>query len=551
MFGESSDDLHELAVIDYNVIKARSGLTFEDQPADWEAAARRLQRMVATFQEAAIAPKLGDGSSAARLAWREAGISIDDPAKAKATKTDVAHRRNASGAMVKDLASDAVVAAEQVATQRHTAVLEVRRIVDTDYGDSGGALIFSNERVMGTLRGDGKIASTVTEAREWLLEWITHRVEEEIGPSRVQDVRAGANSLAMCVLCGDFDAEEYRLVVKLLGGRKPMPTSKSSSLLSEGEWGQHAEAAGGRWKADVPNAMRILGEILGTVHGDAGGGPLGDVPGYGLHELAQQTTGTLTSANTEDVFVDLFRRAARAHELRRTRRGSPMVDWPQLVLDTGPRKVDKLLGEEAVDRRTDLRFAELAALAGAKRAYVAGDKGTPAETRTKGTPGTPGEPGSRKAKREARQAEYNASKAAGDKGATTNAAANAAANAKAVADLAAVAGGGAPPKTSTAGPTHGKVPTWAPGSIDKWVDRVNHMGAVEHFDLLMQEAHPTVRGKGALACAHFSMGQCRAGCESCAAQTALGANAPAIPAGLIAKVKAAATPSVAAKITKG
>ena len=120
-----------------------------------------------------------------------------------------------------------------------------------------------------------------------------------------------------------------------------------------------------------------------------------------------------------------------------------------------------------------------------------------------------------------------------------------------MADLAAVAGGGAAPKTSTAGPTHGKVPTWAPGSIDKWVDRVNHMGAVEHFDLLMQEAHPTVRGKGALACAHFSMGQCRAGCESCAAQTALGANAQAIPAGLIAKVKAAATSSVAAKITKG
>ena len=247
MFGESASDLCELAVTDYNVIKARAGLKFEDRPADWEAAARRLQRMVATFQEASAVTPRGEGTTLQRQAWRD---SLDDTSKAKATKTEVAHRRNASGAMVKDLASEAVVAAEQMATPQPSAVLEVRRIVDTDYGDSGGALIFSNERVMGTLRGDGKIASGITEAREWLLEWILFRVEEEIGTSRVQDVRAGANSLALSILCGDFDAEEYRLIVKLLGGRKPVPTSKVSTLLSEGEWGQHAEAPGGRWKAD-------------------------------------------------------------------------------------------------------------------------------------------------------------------------------------------------------------------------------------------------------------------------------------------------------------
>ena len=551
MFGESASDLCELAVADYNVIKARAGLKFEDRPADWEAAARRLQRMVATFQEAGAVTTRGEGTALQRQAWRDS--LLDDTSKAKATKTEVAHRRNASGAMVKDLASEAVVAAEQMATQQPSAVLEVRRIVDTDYGDSGGALIFSNERVMGTLRGDGKIASGITEAREWLLEWILFRVEEEIGTSRVQDVRAGANSLALSILCGDFDAEEYRLVVKLLGGRKPVPTSKVSTLLSEGEWGQHAEAPGGRWKADVPNAMRILGEILGTVHGDAGGGPLGEIPGYGLHELAQQTTGTLSSANTEVVFVDLFRRAARAHELRRTRRGSPLVDWPQLVLDMGPRKVDALLGEEAVDRRTDLRFAELTAtsIAGGKRGLGETAKATGDRTKgSPGPPGPPGEPGSRNAKREARQAEYKAAQLA--KGTAPSAAtAQAAANAKAAADLLAKPATGGPVKPVGTGPTRGQVPTWQAGSITKWVDKSGHLGAVEHFDLLMQEHHPTLRGKGALPCAHFAMGVCRASCETCAAQTALGASAPAIPPGLIAKVKAAASAEIAAKITKG
>ena len=115
MFGESASDLCELAVTDYNVIKARAGLKFEDRPADWEAAARRLQRMVATFQEAGAVTTRGEGTALQRQAWRDS--LLDDTSKAKATKTEVAHRRNASGAMVKDLASEAVVAAEQMATQ--------------------------------------------------------------------------------------------------------------------------------------------------------------------------------------------------------------------------------------------------------------------------------------------------------------------------------------------------------------------------------------------------------------------------------------------------
>lgn len=344
--------------------------------------------------------------------------------------------------------------------------------------------------------------------------------------------------LSLQIISGDID---YTLAVKLLGCTPSalQGTGSNSSTIAAGRWGV-VDDDGGHWMRDVPHAMGVLAPILAVVWGNAAGGPVGK-PGFGLNAWARIVTNVLPASKAKEVFVDLFAQAAAQAVRLRTKGGEGKVDWPLYVDSIGPRKYHALLVELNAEQAASRMVAAAAAKKSPKEKPAgdgggdggsggngaeAGSKrnknGTPKET----GPVTVGEPGSRDAKRAARQAAHQAR--VDDPNDPKK---------------------GSPAKGKQAG--KGDWPDFAKGSISKFVDKFEQRGAVDAFEYLCKQADPSINTLD-MPCAFAALAKCNAPadrpCRSCTRQAQMTTPTP-IPAGAVARVKAACDDYVAGRIT--
>jgi hypothetical protein len=363
--------------------------------------------------------------------------------------------------------------------------------------------------------------------------FITESIEDVVGPINSTSAADDITRLTHMILVGGI---EYPHAVKLLGCTPPALRGKgtSQSAIGEGRWGSIADTEG-RWKSDVPTALGFLARILANVWGTAAGGPIGTAHEFNLPQEVRIIVGTLTHPKAKEVFEDFFEQAAVQAKRLRQREGMDKVDWPMYVSSMAERKYSALLlelrAEEAADRKCDERADRGGG--GDGGGSGAGDK-----RRTPGTPGTPGpvgEPGSRAKARAQRQAEYNNAKAAAG---------------GAPLQLAGAAAVQPPKPAKPSGGGVSWVPDFKPDSITMFVDKINQMGAVDAFEYLCRQANPT--GQAAdMPCAFAALSKCSTQltkpCRSCTRQAQMTTPTP-VPAGAVARVKAACVAAIASRI---
>ena len=397
----------------------------------------------------------------------------------------------------------------------------------------------------------GTIASTIPAARDGLLGFISEQIETAVGEVYTTSAAKEVAALALQIITGDID---YTLAVKLLGCTPSALQGSGSnrSTIAMGRWGEIDDASA-HWKRDVPHAMGVLATILAVVWGTAAGGPLGS-PGFGLVAWARIITNVLPASKATEVFVDLFAQAsAQAHRLR-TKPGESKVNWPRYVDSIGSRKYHPLLielnAEEAAQRMVSAAAATAAAKSkkgggggnggsggnggnggnggGGNDTASTGDKrGKPGVP--KGTAGPVGAPGVRAGKRAAREEAYQARHSDADSPAPSPA--------KGAADT----GGGK---------AQDWVPDFAVDSITKFIDKQEQRGAVDAFEYLCRQANPTGANTD-LPCAFAALAKCNTPadrpCRTCARQSQMTTPTP-VPAGAVARVKAACVAAIASRI---
>jgi hypothetical protein len=388
----------------------------------------------------------------------------------------------------------------------------------------------------------GTIAASFVAAREGLLTWTIEYIEKVVGPVYRFSAAMDISKLALQILSGDID---YHLTVKLLGCTPPATEGYGSeqSTIGEGRWGSCGDSVND-WKADVPTAMAVLSVLLADVWCVAGGAPLGPETGFGLTTKARYIVRMLPQCKTEEIFVDLFKHAAEQAKLLRRRDGQAMIDWPALIDGIEKRKLTVLVSEMRAEEAAVRTYGAMASKAtggGGGGGGGAGDKrGKPGQEQK---PGEVGSPGTRDAKRAAREADFKArskekkeAEAATKQATPTKVAAS-------VSFAAPASGGGA----ANAGQWK---PDFAAGSITMFIDKLNKQGAVETFDYLCREAYPGLPTLD-MPCAFAAFGKCAAAtarpCRSCARQNSM-ATPTVVPAGAVARIKAACVACVASRI---
>ena len=388
------------------------------------------------------------------------------------------------------------------------------------------------------------IAASVPAAREGLLTAILEMIEKIVGRVYRTSAAAEIAKLGAQIISGDID---YALTVQILGCTPPVVEGRGAeSSIGDGRWGLIDDKAG-LYRADVPLAMGHLSSIIAVAWCTAAGGPLGAVPGFGLMSAARMLVNSLPPAKVKETFEDLFTQAAEQAKLRRKREGQSMLDWPLYVQEMGPRKWFALMqvhrAEEAAARTYACAMANGSIVAGGvggggggggggnpSGSGAGGKRGDP------GIPGKVGEPGSRAAKRAARDAAHKAGKAT--QGATTPP------------STPPIKGGPALVPTIAGSPAAAWIPDFSTNSITMFIDKLNRRGAVEAFDFLCRQANPSLSRQDQ-PCAFASLATCNAPaakpCKTCVNQASMATPTP-VPAGAVARVKAACVAAVASRI---
>jgi hypothetical protein len=391
-------------------------------------------------------------------------------------------------------------------------------------------------------------------------DWAKARLEVVIDKRRVAGVADELELLLVSIFTLVFD---YKLIVKLLGGRRPSDKGKSGH--AAGEWG-HTDQA--HYKVDVPLAMAGLGAILGEVW-TALGATLTEDADFGMSRRARDVVSQLSDVNTAGFYADYFDRLAMAGELWRTRPSAPVPDIEALGDEAEAAELAPVVAKqdtEAIAESTATRIAEAhfrslqAPIAGAKRNAAGNQTGTQpvlatavapaaAVARLPGTPGPVGAPGTRAAKRATRTAAHQAAQAAAGTPAAARAPAPAPASVPAPASTQAVVAP-TPVQAAAAPAASAWVPTFLPLSITRLIDKSTKAAAIDAFDFVCRQ-----QGLAAhMPCAIKELtGSCQGPpqCRKCTAQAALvsgGGTATAAPPGLVARVKAACNADTASRI---
>jgi hypothetical protein len=251
----------------------------------------------------------GDGDDTSRRVHtaeppiHEGRVKVD-VVKSGASTTE--RNRAASADIVAPLCAESTVARERATTPLSDPLQEARRLVTT-YG-SAWAMIFSSGKVDGALPADGKMAASFTLARQTLERYARQWIGEVVGRSRKDEVAGKIEDLVGAVVTLDLTFEP---VVYLLGGVPPPAPGAKRTRAVRAEQGAGRSAwgktTGPTAVSDVPNAMKHLGELLGLIHGVAGGGTMhADNEGFGLHGFASRASRELSEAGMSDLFSVLF-----------------------------------------------------------------------------------------------------------------------------------------------------------------------------------------------------------------------------------------------------
>ena len=369
-------------------------------------------------------------------------------------------------------------------------------------------------------------------------------------------VAAVAGDVTLCAKRMVTLVIDYALVCRLLGGRAPsaVPNKSAHAAGDFGVW-ESGGADGSRWKWCVMLAMGHTGRVLKRIFGDGMGWPVGTTADVGLSSLAERAVESgLSAQHTKELFEDVFRRWAWAAQSLRTGRAEDIPNLPALLEEAEACKLAPVVEMQdaaaaaaaAAATLVDARLAE----AGIKRkdAGSSAPATTAAATAAVAAAAAAAGGGVAKTPRGAKKGGKTTTAAAAaaqaqTAAATTYASATAGATALAPAKAAAAA---AAARATAAATTGAWTPTYLPGSILKFADRSSKdpnrkKDAIEHFDyecrLLHLDAH--------MPCGFVAMrvGGCRGAtgtppCQRCVAQAAR-TPPTAVPAGLVAKIKAA------------
>ena len=550
LFGGGAGAAAEQAAEDFETLVRNSDAVFEGVVGNWAAAVFRLEKIVlAHARSRSPAEAAGQGLPPARR--REAVSESALRSKVDKASTSEAARACSAG-VIAPLFDEQFVLLESRAPVEAGALQEVARLVgNTDIycgvaaGYAAHGYTYSNGKAAGSLPAKGEAATTAIAARESLLLFITMAIENIITRKRAHERAADVAKLAACILVLDLELE---LIVVILGGIRPEDDESGTErdMQFAGTWGSLDETQA---KTDMPLAFDRLGSILGAVHSTAGGAPMSaSKPGFGIGDKARQATARLSPEKYKELFADFFRRVKYAAHARRTRLNQPHVDIEKELNDTFTAKYNPLIAEQRAERTTLRCIAE-----GAPR--------TPSPKRERDGEAT-GEQKPLSARERRAKGLPSASKEAK---LAVAAAANAAANA--AASAAALGGDPTPPKAEqkktgkdARGDGGRKPPSFAPNSISKMVDKVDHMGAVEAVDFLIIKEHGAAADRLECRPCGFIVltGACRSAtnaaikCLNCAAHASTsppGKDVLSTPAGTAAKVKAACTARLAADIT--
>ena len=544
LFGGNAGAAAEQAAEDFETLVRNSDAVFEGVVGNWAEAVFRLEKVMLAHARSRSPAEVA-GPPPAR-----GGRRGESALRSKVDKASVSEAARAcSAGVIAPLFEEQLVLLESRAPVEAGALQEAARLVgNTDIysgvaaGYAAHGYLFSNGRATGSLPAKGEAATTAIAARESLLLFITMAIENIITRKRAHERAADVAKLATCILVLDLELE---LIVVILGGIRPEDDESGTErdMQFAGTWGSLDETQA---KTDMPLAFDRLGSILGAVHSTAGGAPMSaSKPGFGIGDKARQATARLSPEKYKELFADFFRRVKYAAHARRTRLNQPLVDIEKELNDTFAAKYNPLIAEQRVERTTLRCMAEGAPRAPSPKRERDGEAAaeqkqlSAKERRTRGMPS---------ATKEAKLA--------------AAAAANAAANATAASAAAAALGDHPPPPKEKKDARGGSrtPPSFAPNSISKMVDKVDHMGAVEAVDFLIIKAHGAAAERLECRPCGFIVltGTCRSAtnnsikCLNCAAHALTsppGKDVLSVPAGTVAKVKAACTARLASDIT--
>ena len=389
-------------------------------------------------------------------------------------------------------------------------------------------------------------------------------IEEKMGEGRVAKSLADIQNLAKQILSGDLTID---LVVSLLGGRRSS-IKRARNILAATTCGngRQGEVTGHFAVTDITNGMAALGEILGVIIGDALGGVLGDELGFGLESLVYDAMEVLDIDRTRFLIEEVFQKIRLHAQRSRTRTGMPPMDIGRFVLEVRADWFAEMRAEVAAVNaaRADALLNSVGQTGAGKTptaqqtaatAKAAADAAAAAAAAGGQQPGTPTTYKKKTGAERRKEAIAKAVLAATSPGAAAAVSTPAAGTPKTGTPNAGKPAGAQPQPGQTppggGTPNAAPSPTFAPNSIVLYLDIQGKRGAVETFDYLTWEAYPGTP-KHERPCAFEAFAKCAMAphdkCKKCRARAAL-TNPVPVPAGAVAKVKAACDPGTAAKIT--
>ena len=537
----------EQAAFDYQTMRDICGAhlpaSHGSPPATFAEAAGRLRELFAIAAEIACAPAGAcDGSQ--------------EEDKAKAGRRRLQHvtptSEHAQGAVparhLDHLASKECMRAEEEAARSRSerdAWQEAARVVSA-HGGAGWAVIFSNGMSLERSADDGRVPGGILAAREGLIEAIKDLIISVcLGPSQRlrETLEKQISKVINGIIYGDFDLQS---IVAVMGASPSLASCAEAGAVagdpSMGRPGSMRDTI----QTDMPKALSRFSDLLLTVHNRAGDSPRPPLEGLRLTELWHGASGLpLETRKLPDGITEVvgslrlievaLLRLGRAMRERRRAGGSQPVDFQGEVSQVISRELSR-----AADRQ-------------AQYSYVMAATGTRGPKPTDSTPANPlkrpqqnqspaastqqntGGEGPRKRRRGARAA---ADSAPPDKHGGASRAASA-----------------PPGAEGNYAPRREEWMTFKPNSIAYTVGRRSgpdaKPNAVCAGEQLLAEHCPNVPPNERPCIWHtIFKGGCKKGadCQRCrfrqAQLTAGKATAP-VPAGLLAKLKAACTPAIA------
>jgi hypothetical protein len=412
---------------------------------------------------------------------------------------------------------------------------------------------------------------------ERLFGWTLKRIEAHIGDNRVAKCKPDTVKMARAIILGNCD---FEAVVSLFGGTPSSNKRVHGASSSVAGTGRAGTFLGLSAAVDVPKAFEAFGTLLRCVQGKALGGKLSIERDFGFKALVDEGFESVDVARVRFMIEEIFKRLNLWCERRRQRVGYGAPDIGAMVTEMRTESLTALTNEQAsADVSLKVALAAIAGWgnggAGAKErataaAMLAATGGEPEPATAAGKPAAPDDGLSANQRKRARaklkKKEAADAKSAGTGGQTPQDQNPQPKTQPKQTQQPQQPQQGQPPQQPQPQPQAGHqqpkiaravttpVPTFASGSITKFVDSYTREGAVEAFDYLSMMAYPSVAGE-LRPCAFECMATCAKAasglCYKCKARSALTTTPVTAPAGAVAKVKAACDAVTAAKITRG